>query len=298
MSKSLAKNGNKITKHKFLLEVRSLLITAMIFVFITAALVEGSIVPTPSMEKTIMTGDRLFINKAIFGITTPTHIPFTNIDLPYYRLPAFREPERNEIIVFRYPGDKNQLVDDAVEFWVKRCLAIPGDTIEFRNKVVYVNGKRSPIPVNINYQLQPIKRQGVKDSEIFPITENWNGDNYGPLVIPKKGDVIELNMSNIHAWKMIINREFGEEVVQIDGNEIKINGKINNKYTLKQDYYFMIGDNRDNSLDSRYWGFVPRENIVGTPMIIFWSWDSTIPFSKPLDLISSIRFERIAKLVK
>ena len=68
-------------------------------------------------------------------------------------------------------------------------------------------------------------------------------------------------------------------------------------YTLNNDYYFMVGDNRDNSLDSRFWGFVPRENIVGTPIIIFWSWDSNIPFSRPLDFLSSVRFNRIAKLV-
>lgn len=108
-------------------ELKSLVLTVITFVFITAAIVEGSIVPTPSMESTILVGDRLFINKFVFGASTPTYIPFTNFELPYFRLPSFREPQRNEIIVFRYPGDKNQLVDDVVEFWVKRCIGLPGD---------------------------------------------------------------------------------------------------------------------------------------------------------------------------
>jgi signal peptidase I len=279
-------------------QIKSLFFTVIIFIFITSALIEGSIVPTPSMEKTIMTGDRIFINKFIFGPSTPSYIPFTNIELPFFRFPSIREPERNEIIVFRFPGDQKQLVDDAVEFWVKRCLAVPGDTIEIKNKVVYVNGKRSPIPIDINYLIQPIKNKGIKNSGIFPNNYDWNEDNYGPIIIPQKGDIVNLSTDNIDTWRTLINRDFGEEVVSISGNEIKINGKVTKQYTISQDYYFMVGDNRDNSLDSRFWGFLPRENIVGTPIIIFWSWDSTIPFSRPLDLLTSIRFDRIAKIIK
>lgn len=278
-------------------EIRSLLFTVIIFVFITSAFIEGSIVPTPSMENTIMTGDRLFINKFVFGASTPSYIPFTNIELPHFRLSSLREPERNEIIVFRFPGEQNQLKDDAVEFWVKRCVALPGDTLEIRNKVVFVNGQRSPIPLDINYISRTITGAGIKNNRVFPSTENWNEDNYGPLVIPKKGDTVELNVSNVAKWRTLINREFNDKVIEIENSRIRINGEIVNSYTLTKDYYFMAGDNRDNSLDSRFWGFVPRENIVGTPMIIFWSWDSNIPFSRPLELLGSIRFNRIAKLV-
>ena len=290
-----------ITKDKkeiFIKEIRSLLITIIVFVFITSAFIEGSIVPTPSMENTIMTGDRLFINKFVFGPTTPSYIPFTNIELPNYRFPALRDPERNEIIVFRYPGDLNELKDDKIEHWVKRCVALPGDTLEIKDKIIYVNGKESPIPKNINYSLQPIKLRNNKNPNIFPSNTKWNEDNYGPLVIPKKGDRINLTVKNIAEWQTLINREFGREVVSVDQNNVKICNEIAQSYTLTRDYYFMIGDNRDNSLDSRFWGFVPRENIVGTPMIIFWSWNSDIPFSRPIDLINSIRFNRIAKIVK
>lgn len=288
----------KIDMKNIFKEIKSLAITVIVFVFITSAFIEGSIVPTPSMENTIITGDRLFINKFMFGASTPSYIPFTNIELPHFRLPAVREPERNEIIVFRFPGEQHQLKDDAVEFWVKRCVALPGDTLEIKNRVIYVNGEKSQIPLNINYLKKTITPIGMKNNRIYPAIENWNEDNYGPLVIPKKHDVVYLNIENISKWRTLINREFGRKVVSILNNQIMIDGGIVDSYKLRNDYYFMVGDNRDNSLDSRFWGFVPRENIVGTPMIVFWSWDSNIPFSRPIELLSSIRFNRIAKLIK
>lgn len=284
---------------KYLLkEFKALVITILVFLFISSALIEGSIVPTPSMENTILAGDRLLINKFVFGGTTPSYIPYTNIELPHLEFPAIREPEKGEIIVFKFPGYENQLKYDKIEFWVKRCVALPGDTIEVRNKVIYVNNKKSRIPTGIKYLYQPVKKVEISNKTIFPSNSNWNEDNYGPLIIPKKGDIVKLNLENIAKWKTLINREYGENVVSIDGRIIKIKDKIATQYTIQQDYYFMVGDNRDNSLDSRFWGFVPRKNIVGTPIMIFWSWDSNIPFARPLDLLSSIRFNRIAKLVK
>lgn len=291
-------NGIKIFFRYLLNQLKSLSLTIIIFIFITSALIEGSIVPTPSMEGTILTGDRLFINKFIFGPSTPTYIPFTNIELPSLRLPPIRDPERNEIIVFRYPGELNQLKDDKIEFWVKRCIGIPGDKVEIKNKVIFVNDEESPIPHEIKYSINPLKTEGKKIQSIYPPNSNWNEDNYGPIVIPQKGDRIFLTPENIEEWRALINREIGREVVEIEQNEIKIEGKIVNSYTIAKDYYFMVGDNRDNSLDSRFWGFVPRENIVGTPIIVFWSWDSNIPFSQPIDLLTSIRFNRIAKIIK
>jgi signal peptidase I len=288
----------KIDKKNIYREVKSIILTALIFIFITSAFIEGSIVPTPSMENTILTGDRLFINKFIFGAATPRNIPFTNIELPYVQMPSIREPKRNEIIVFRFPGKQNQLVDDEVEYWVKRCVALPGDTLEIRNKVIFVNGTQSPIPADVNYLNRTIKAEGIRNNQIFPANTNWNEDNYGPLIIPKKGEVVKLNINNIDEWRSLINKELRKFAVYVKENEIYIDGQVTDQYTIKEDYYFMVGDNRDNSLDSRFWGFVPRENIVGTPIVIFWSWDSDIPFTRPLDLLSSIRFNRIAKLVK
>ena len=157
----------KLSSKNVLIQFKSLLYTALIFVFVTSAIIEGSIVPTPSMSNTILPGDRLLINKFVLGASTPSYIPFTNIELPYLRLPAFREPERNEILVFRFPGDINQIKDDAVEFWVKRCVAVPHDTLEIKDKVIFVNGKKIPIPSNINYLVQPIKKKEIKVAMFF-----------------------------------------------------------------------------------------------------------------------------------
>lgn len=291
------KKESLISKNKIKDFVKSILSTALIVIFLTSAVIEASKVPTPSMEKTILVGDFLFINKFLFGAATPRYIPFTNIELPYFKLPAFREPELNEILVFRYPGDLNQLKDDAVEFWVKRCVGTPGNVIEFRNKVLFVNGKEFPIPKNILYENGPSLPEDLVDPHIFPKGSKWNQDNYGPLKVPKKGDLIKLTSENINIYETLINRELGGKVVSVNNGIVSIDGKPVTEYEIMEDYYFMVGDNRDNSLDSRYWGFVPRENIVGTPILIYWSWNPDIPFLNIFDKLGSVRFDRIGLVV-
>lgn len=279
-------------------QIKSLFLTALVIIIVSAAIIEASIVPTPSMEGTILVGDRLLINKFMFGASSPTYIPFTNFELPHFRLPSIKEPERNEILVFRFPGDVGELKNDQIEFWVKRCIGIPGDTIEIKEKLVFVNSQRFPIPQNILYKNQHIRPKEYISNRIFSTSSKWNEDNYGPLIVPRKGDRISLNTINIALWRDLINREFGKKVVYVNGQKIFINGKKADSYTVKKNYYFMMGDNRDDSYDSRHWGFVPRENIVGKPLLIFWSWDPNIPFYRPFDLLSSIRFNRIAKLIE
>ncbi|HKI79897.1 MAG TPA: signal peptidase I, partial [Ignavibacteriaceae bacterium] len=115
--------------------------------------------------------------------------------------------------------------------------------------------------------------------------------------IPKKGWTIPLTLGNIEQWRTIIDSEYDERVVKVEGNTITINGKPVTSYTFKRSYYFMMGDNRDDSLDSRFWGFVPDDNIVGQAFIVLFSWDRDIPFSDLFRLIGSIRPERILKLL-
>ena len=276
---------------------KELLQMLVIVWLIISSVVEASRVPTGSMETTILPGDFLFINKFIYGPTTPRFIPYTNVELPYFRFPSLKEPEKNDIIVFKFPGYRDQIENSDIQFYVKRCVAEPGDTLEVRNKVVFINGKELSIPVNIQYLNEFVMPAGTSDRNIFPVGKPWNSDNYGPLVIPKKGDVIELSLDNIQEWKTFINREYGKEVVSIANGQIAIEGTITDKYVVKEDYYFGMGDNRDDSLDSRFWGFIPRENIVGSPIIIYWSWDSAIPVADFFKLLGSVRLDRIAKLV-
>ncbi len=275
---------------------RNLFYAALAALLIKTFFIETSRVPTGSMEKTIAVGDFLFVNKFIYGASSPRNIPFTDIALPYFSLPALTEPDRGDIVVFEWPGDYDVLINPLIQNYVKRCIALPGDTLEIRDKVVFINGKRAPIPPHIQY-LKPIQPKGLVDPRIFPPGRPWNADNYGPLVIPKKGDVIHLTPSNLEEWRTIIDREFGKRVVKLDGDKIFIDGKETNEYTLKKDYYFMMGDNRDDSWDSRYWGFVPRDKIVGEAFMIYWSWNPEIPWSNFFSLLSSTRINRIAKLI-
>jgi len=285
---------------------KNLFFAAIAALLIKTFLIETSRVPTGSMETTIKIGDFLFVDKFTYGSSSPRTIPFTNVVLPYFQLPAISEPERGDIVVFEYPGDRDELFNFdrndpeqnvLVVNYVKRCIGIPGDTISIKEKVIFVNGKEAKRPANIQYINNYVTPAGVANPAIFPKDSPFNEDNYGPVVIPKKGDIIKLTVENIEAWRTIIDREHGKRVVTFDGNSILIDGKTVTSYTLQKDYYFMMGDNRDDSADSRFWGFVPRDKIVGQAFMIYWSWDPNIPFSDIFKLLSTVRINRIAKIV-
>lgn len=270
---------------------------AIILFIVTSSLIQGSRVPTPSMETTIMTGDFLMTNKLAYDLTTPRNIPFTDIALPFAQLIKWNDPERGDIVVFEFPGDRDVIKNAKIENYVKRCVAVAGDTLELINKVLYVNGKEAPIPIHIKYARNYILPKDYLDAEIFPRGTKGNADHYGQIVIPKKGGFIHLSTSNIEQWKTFINREYGKDVVEIRNNKIYVDGKETKEYKIQDDYYFMMGDNRDNSLDSRYWGFVPRRSVIGTPMFVYWSWDSNISFPDFFNLLASVRIDRIGKIV-
>ena len=111
------------------------------------------------------------------------------------------------------------------------------------------------------------------DKSIFPGTKDWNVDNLGPIYIPEAGKSVELNKETLPFYKKVIGEYEGNDL-KVNGDEIRINGQVATSYTFKQDYYWMMGDNRHNSLDSRYWGFVPADHIVGKPIFIWMSIDS------------------------
>jgi len=195
---------------------------ALIFaLLIKTFIIEATTVPTGSMENTILPGDFLFINKFIYG----AEIPFT-----HKHMPRVRKPQKGEIIVFRYP--KNPKVN-----YVKRCIAVEGDTIQIVNKQLYINHELVSLPKYGKYE----------DPRVFP-EEFSPRDNFGPVVVP-------------------------------------------------ENCYFAMGDNRDNSNDSRFWGMVPDSLVKGRALIIYWSWNKKIPFWKPIDKLLSIRLRRIGKIV-
>lgn len=289
---------HKSPLRRFLDFLKNLLFAAVAALLIKTFLIETSRVPTGSMEKTILIGDFLFVNKFIYGSSSPRNIPFTNIELPYFQLPAIREPEAGDIVVFEYPGDRDELKPREILNYVKRCIGTPGDTILIDRKVVFRNSKEAVRPPKIQYNANYFIPEGVPQQDIFPKGSGWNKDNYGPYVIPKRGDTIQLSISNVEWWRTIIDREFERKVVDVRNDKVYIDGNDVEYYVIKNDYYFMMGDNRDDSADSRFWGLVPRNKIIGEALMIYWSWNPNIPFSEFFKLLGSIRFNRIAMIVE
>jgi signal peptidase I len=265
------------------------------FLVLNNFVIASFLVPTGSMENEVMTGDLLFVNKFIYGGTSPRNIPFTNVRLPWFRVPGFRDVDRGDVIVFVFPGYRDEVAPEDFTFYLKRCVALPGDTLRVVNRVLYVNGSVSPLPRNMKFSYRP-SYGPVMDDRIFPKGVQWNEENYGPIVVPKKGMVVHLNRETIQAWDTFIRRE--GHTVSVDPSRILIDGKEASEYTVQRDYLFGMGDHRDNSLDSRYWGFIPRENLVGTPLIVYWSWDTEIPIYNIFAKLASVRLGRIGTVIK
>jgi len=269
------------------------------FFFLNSFVLASFEVPTGSMENEIMTGDFLFVNKFIYGGTTPRSIPFTNIRLPWFRVPGLQSVERSDVIVFEFPGQRDEIESTEFLFYLKRAIALSGDTVHVINRVVYVNGKPMPIPRNIKFDAQNTLPPGIPDpyGRIFPKGAPFNEDNWGPMVVPAKGHVIPLSRENFEHWRVCIARE-GHSVRLDNDGRVFIDGRHVTAYTVERDYLFGMGDHRDNSLDGRFWGFIPEQNIVGTPIMVYWSWDPNIPFTHIVEKLASIRFGRIGKIIK
>ncbi|MFM6943173.1 MAG: signal peptidase I [Aquirufa sp.] len=346
---------------------------------------EAYTIPTPSMESSLMVGDFLFVSKLHYGVRTPktplqlplTHqkIWFTNIpsylrwlDLPIYRLPGFSSVKQGDAVVFNVPNfeEDGDAPVDLRTFYVKRCVATPGDVLEVRDQQVIVNGKAMENPVRMQHpifmktkenleekffeeygirnapdasydsadwlplaepdsqnvlwgykmntskammeeiQALPFKKsfdtnlfkdpKGVTFIDIFPhdtTLYKWNRDFYGPLKVPAKGLTVPMTPGNVALYSEAIQKYEGNKNVVVNGYQISIDGKVITSYTFKQDYYFMMGDNRHNSADSRFWGFVPSDHIVGKA---FFVWMSIDP-NKSLFSWNKIRWNRLFRFV-
>ena len=229
---------------------------------------------------------------------------------------------------------------DRRDNYVKRCVAIAGDTFEIRDNQIFINGVASPNHEHLqhNYRIQtdgtllnerfyeklgigkvdrmnfgneyilPLTEKMLKEiknysfiksikieqdtRQVFPYSKNfsWNRDNFGPLWIPKAGATVDLTMDNILLYERIITSYEGN-TLNVRDSVIFINGAPVNQYTFKMDYFFMMGDNRHKSADSRYWGFVPEDHIVGRPILVWLSLDADKKFP------SNIRWKRFFKMV-
>ncbi len=362
------------------LEWITAIVTALVAVIIIRTLfVEAYNIPTPSMEKTLLVGDYLFVSKLSYGPkipNTPVGFPFTHntmpfskdkksysekVQWPYKRLLGLGKVKQNDVVVFNFPeGDTivKELPDqnyyslirnygrktilsqyeilarpvDKRENFVKRCVGLPGDTLELKHSRIIVNGQelsQQPL-VQYNYY---IRTNGEKldsafianlelsdadrlydpsrESYVFPLTPNqavrirklpniqvvtrlenttrqlsyysffpyspdypWTEDNFGPLVIPEKGKTVRLSVNNLPLYRRIIEA-YEKNHLEVRDSTIYINHEPRNSYTFGMDYFFMLGDNRHNSADSRIWGFVPEDHVVGKAVLVWLSVDKS-----------------------
>ncbi|NQV15587.1 signal peptidase I [bacterium] len=262
---------------------RGLLHIIVSVLILRATVIEAYNVPTGSMETTIRIGDFILGNKFIYGIRTPDWIgvPWTNygFSVPYYRLPGFEDPKTGDVVIFRYPNDHwpaNQIgpLDPSLNY-IKRCIAGPGQTLEIREKDVFVDGIQFPLPEHGRASKLNLYDDEYQERMIFP-RGIGNRDNFGPLKIPAAGDTLLFSRDNLDHAVNVISLEGHEVSPGVEG-QLTIDGNSANNYICEQNHYFMMGDNRDNSHDSRYWGLVPESNIIGEAILTYLSWEQTEP---------------------
>ena len=415
---------------RFIMSWVDAIVFALIAVyFINIFFFQNYVIPSSSLEKSLLRGDYLFVSKMSYGPRipqTPLTMPLTQHTLPifnsksyiewphwdYRRVKGFGDVQLNDIVVFNYPAgdtvmmaDKYQAQDyyetcysygmdvygknvnhdsltsqqqwdfyqkvlaegakvikdnpgefgvvdsrptDRRENYVKRCVGLPGQTLQIKEKIVYLDGKPNKEPDNVQYtywvdfinspipmpeELQvelditnedlrewdgkvccvPMTKHAAEElskhtdlvnsvkmvtdadhadmGKTYPVNANtgWTRDNYGPIWIPAKGKSIKLTMDNIAVYERPI-RVYEDNQLEVKNGKIYINGKETTEYTFKMDYYWMMGDNRHNSLDSRYWGFVPEDHVVGKPIFIWLSIN-------PENIGPKIRWNRLFNMV-
>lgn len=252
-------------------------------------------IPSASMENTLLPGDFIVVNKFAYNFTTPKEIPIVGIHIPYKCLFEISKPEKNDVVVFEFPGgfESDSLRNGSK--YVKRIVAGPHDTLQLINKEIFVNNVKVNLPNTLRKTKNNQRGGWIKENIIYPPGADWNRDNYGPIVIPAKGDSIKITPENFKLCQSVIVMDYGERSLLEEGTLITLNGRAINEYVLTQDHYFVLGDNLDLSMDSRQFGFITDNMIVGKAMFVYWSFDSEKVAPGPLGFLSAIRANRIFK---
>ncbi|MBE2281104.1 MAG: signal peptidase I [Ignavibacteriaceae bacterium] len=285
-------DGSSSPARYFLLNRRypKIVIAFLLFIiFLRVFVFQAYKIPSGSMENTLLSGDYILVNKFVFGFSDPLTIPFINLQIPVNKIPAIWNPSRFDVIVFHFPGTAVDYNSNGLNY-IKRVVGMPGDTLQIVDGSAYINGKMIEGGyLNISGKS---KNRITKHEKIFPANKPWDENFYGPVVIPKRGAKINITPENIFEYETIIDRESGKKNIEIKNEKVYLDGILTEEYEFKLDYYFALGDNRDDSLDSRYWGFVPRNFIIGKAVLIYWSAD---PLKE--GITSKIRFDRILKSI-
>jgi signal peptidase I len=253
-----------------------ILLAIALRVFVFAAYV----VPTPSMEPAILSGDKVIVYKMIPGprIIRNFFSLHKGEKPDIKRIKGIRAVRRNDVLVFNYPyADWNRLEMDMNVFYAKRCVAIPGDTFYIENGIYKVKNCRDTLGnYEAQYHFSQTKEEDIQPEifNCFPFDEahHWNVKVFGPIYIPRQGDTLSIHSGNVKLyWNLIRYETDGELSLQND--TVYLNSERLQSYIFKQNYYFMAGDLVFDSRDSRYWGLLPEDHIVGKAAIVLYSKD-------------------------
>ena len=250
-------------------------------------------IPSDSMEPGLTTGDNILVLKPTIGPRLfNIFASMRNEQTDIYRIPGFKKIKRNDILVFNFPHPNNwdKIEMHILKYYIKRCVGLPGDTLLIQNGFYHVKGEEVSIGNQESQKKVATTKQfedGIFHSFPFDSLIGWNIKDFGPLYIPEKGDSITLDRTNYRLYKKLIEWEQQGEL-QFKDSTAFLKGSPINGYRFRKNYYFMAGDNGMNSQDSRYWGLLPEEYIVGKAWII---WKSVDPYT------NKFRRDRFLKVI-
>lgn len=258
-------------------------VAIVMFVIVQLLFVTSFKIPSDSMEPALLTGDYILVDKCSKGARLfNVFAALEGKDVDIYRMPGWRSFKRNDVLVFNYPYPKRggHISFDVMSYYVKRCIALPGDTLEIRKAHYKVRGYEQTLG-NIDAQnfLQDIIDSGkVKELGVvmrsYPKNKlfDWNIGEFGPFYIPAKGSIVKMTEQNSALYKKLIEWEQGGKL-EMHNDTVLLGDSIINYYQFRENYYFVSGDKMANSRDSRYWGLLPEPFIVGRAWRIWKSVD-------------------------
>lgn len=229
-------------------------------------------IPTISMTPTIEPGDKVVVNKLVFGarIYTDLHFKHAGQELKSFRLKGLRRIRHNDIVVFNFPVHNDSISFVINHVYCKRIVGLPGDTVWAKNGHLYNNNFPGTLGIRERQvQLQHIDERTLKKYKVFDVAPHdslfaWNIKDWGPLYIPRKGDVITVTPREAMLYRMLLEWESGTKVRwDWDSGKVFAGNKILTSHRFQHNYYHICGDYALDSYDSRYWGLVPEEHIIG-----------------------------------
>lgn len=265
-------------------------VTLLCALLLKVFVVEAFRIPSSSMERTLQVGDLVLVNKLAYGLRTPGVMPFTSRRITPWSIVRTRDVRRGDVVVFEFTLRSSDGLPADILYYVKRCVGLPGDTVEIRSGRLYINGRELLAPETaVGPSFSTARRREAR----FPDGAGFTDRDYGPVRVPRAGDTITLDPSLAGHWLPMLYQ--ADHQVEINDGRVFIDGAECTTMVVEDDQYFVLGDHRDNSWDSRMWGFVPRRDVVGEAFMVYWSMEE--PEVRG-DGAGTIRWDRIGTLVR